>query len=115
MCHQRRVPSLPFVVGDMLDRGAARLAGELCQARLMDEMSSAWLRCRYARTCSSRSIRPSMAARRGGFWHLPQPGQPVLAGLFPAMRQRIEALALFGRQPIGQAGVALPVGLDGGP
>jgi hypothetical protein len=39
-CHQRRVPSLPCIVGDMLDRGAARLAGELCQARL-DEMSSA--------------------------------------------------------------------------
>ena len=40
--HQRRVPSLPFIVGDMLDRGAAGLAGELCQARLMDEMSTAW-------------------------------------------------------------------------
>ncbi len=109
-CHQRRVPSLPFIVGDMLDRGAARLAGELCQARLMDKMSSAW---RDADT--SYMFQPlddtEHGRRRGGFWHLPQPGQPVLAGLLPAMGQRIKALALFRRQPIGQAPLHFPSGL----
>ena len=37
---QRRVPALPLITGDMLDRGAAGLAGELRQARLMDEMAA---------------------------------------------------------------------------
>ena len=68
--HQRRVPSLPFIVGDMLDRSATRLAGELCQARLVDEMPSAR---READT--SHMLHPLDETEhprgRGGFWHLP--------------------------------------------
>ena len=58
---QRRMPALPLVAGDMLDRGAAGLAGELGQARLVDEMAAAGS-MPIPRTCSRRSIRPSMAA-----------------------------------------------------
>ncbi len=35
------MPPLPLVTGNMLDRGAAGLAGELSQARLVDEMAAA--------------------------------------------------------------------------
>src|SRR4051812_33321414 len=37
----------------------------------------------------------------GGFRHLTQPGQPALAGFLLALRQCIEALPLFGGQPLG--------------
>jgi len=39
--HQCRVPPLPLVARDMLNRGAAGLARELRQARLVDEMAAA--------------------------------------------------------------------------
>jgi hypothetical protein len=34
--------------------------------------------------------------RLGRLWHLSHPGQPALAGLFSALRQRIKSAALFG-------------------
>ena len=67
-----------------------------------------------ARTCSRRSIRPSMARRLGGLRHLPQPGQPVLVGLLPTLRQRIEPASLLGGETIGQPAIALPDGPGGG-
>jgi hypothetical protein len=42
--HQCRVPALAFIVGDVLDRGAAGFTRKLCQPRLMDEMTAARLR-----------------------------------------------------------------------
>ena len=38
--HQCRVAALAFIVGDVLDRGAAGLTRQLCQPRLMDEMTT---------------------------------------------------------------------------
>jgi len=99
--YQCRVPALPFIVGDMLDRGAASFTRELCQPCLMDEMTTARLD-----TNATHFFQPLDQAkhsrRPGGFRHLPQPGQPGLATLLAALGQRIEALALFGGQPIGQ-------------
>jgi hypothetical protein len=95
----------------MLRRHAASLAGELRQARLVNVMSASRL----------DANRPDMfqafeqaehGGRLAGLWHLPQPGQPGLAGVLaiflPAPRQRIEALALVGRQAVGQAVMHLP-------
>ena len=44
---QRRVPALPLIFGDMLDRGAARLAGKLGQTSLMNEMPTPRARGRW--------------------------------------------------------------------
>jgi hypothetical protein len=67
----------------------------------MDEMTAARLD-----TDATHFLQPLDHAKHGrgfgGFRHLPQPGQPRLAALFAALGQPIEALALFGRQPIGQ-------------
>jgi hypothetical protein len=99
--YQCRVPALAFIVGDMLDRGAPGLTRKLCQPRLMEEMTTALLD-----TDVTHFLQPLDHAEHrcglGGFWHLPQPGQPRLAALFAAMGQRVEALALFGGQPISQ-------------
>ena len=101
------MPALPLVAGDMLHRGAARLAGELGKARLMDEMSAAWIDADRANMFQALD-QTEHGDRLGRFRHLAQPGQPALAGFLPALRQRIEALALFGRQPIGQPALHLP-------
>ena len=108
---QCRVPSLTLISGDMLRRHAASLAGELRQACLVNVMSTSRL----------DANRPDMLQafeqadhgdRFAGLWHLSQPGQPSLAGvlaiLLPALRQRIEALALVDRQAVGQAAMHLP-------
>ena len=50
-------------------------------------------------------------ARLGGLRHLPQPGQPVLVCLFPALCQRIELASLLGGETIGQPAIHLPTGL----
>jgi len=83
------------------NRGAAGLTRQLRQPRLMDEMTSTRLD-----TDATHFRQPLDHAEHrsgfGGFRHLPQPGQPRLATLFAALGQRIEALALFGGQPISQ-------------
>jgi hypothetical protein len=67
----------------------------------MDEMTTARLD-----TDATHFLQPldhaKHSRRLGGFRHLPQPGQPSLATLLAALGQHIEALALFGGQPIGQ-------------
>src|SRR5262252_3164851 len=64
---------------DMLDSGAARLAGELRQAGLVDEMSSAW--CDADATYMFQPLDQAEHGRRcGGLRHLSQPGEPALAG-----------------------------------
>jgi hypothetical protein len=50
---------------------------------------------------------PGLAALR----HLPQPGQPVLAGLFPTLCQRIEPASLLGGETIGQPAIHFRTGL----
>lgn len=74
---------------------------ELRQARLMDEMTAAGLDAD-----PSHMFQPLDQAQHGGglggLRHLLQPGQPALAGVLAALRQRVEALALIGGQAIGQ-------------
>src|SRR4051794_27570461 len=85
----------------MLDGGAAGLTRKLCQPRLMDEMTTTRLD-----TDATNFLQPLNHAKHrrgpGGFRHLPQPGQPRLAALFAALGQRIETLALFSGQSVGQ-------------
>ena len=50
----------------------------------------------------------------GGLRHLPQPGEPRQAALFPALGQRVEALALFGGQPVSQPPMCFSPCLGGG-
>jgi TnpA family transposase len=49
--------------------------------------------------------------RLGGLRHLPQPGQPVLAGLFLTLCQRIEPASLLGGETIGQPAIHFRTGL----
>ena len=97
--HQRRVPPLPLIARDMLDGGAASLAGELREVGLVDDMAAAGS-MPTPRTCSSRSIpRKSLrdfaeAQHRrwlGGLGHLLQPCQPALAGVLATLRQHVKA------------------------
>jgi hypothetical protein len=71
--HQRSMPTLPLVTGNMLHCGPASLAGELRKACLVDLMSAA--RFDADRT---KMVQPLDQAEHGGwpcgFWHLPQPG-----------------------------------------
>jgi hypothetical protein len=93
---QCRLPTLPLIACNMLDRGAARLARELSQARLVDQVSAAGLDA--DRTDMLQALdHAEHGGRLGGLRHLPQPGQPTLAGLFPALRQRIQPMPLLGR------------------
>lgn len=55
------MPALPLVAGDVLHRGASRLAGELGETHLVHAMPVSRIEA-DARMWPSRSIRPSMAA-----------------------------------------------------
>ena len=104
---QRRVPALPLITGDVLDRGAARLARKLRQARLVDEMATPGLDADGA-----HMLKPLDEAEHGGglgrLRHLPQPGEPAQAAALSVFGQGIEALALFGGKPPGQPSMRLP-------
>jgi hypothetical protein len=67
----------------------------------MDEMTTARLDTDVAHLLQPLD-HPEHSRRLGGFRHLPQPGQPRRAALLSALGQHVEALALFGGQPIGQ-------------
>ena len=107
---QRRVPALPLVTGDMLHGGAASLASKQGKARLVDQVSAARLDADRANMLQALD-QTEHGARLGGLRHLPQPGQPVLVGLFPTPRQRIEPASLLGGETIGQPAIHLPTGL----
>ena len=107
---QRRVPALPLMVGDMLDRAAASLTNKLSKARLMDLVAATGLDADRAHMLEAFD-QTKHGIRLGGFRHLPQPGQPVLAGLFLPLCQRIELAPLFGGQIPGQAAIHFPMGL----
>ena len=95
------MPALAFVAGNVLHRCPVGLARELCQARLVDQMAATRLNADRANMFQAFD-----EAEHGGwlgrFWHLPQPGQPVLSALLTALGQRIEAPALFGGQAISK-------------
>ena len=107
---ERRMPALPLVTGDMLHGGAASLASKPGKARLMDQVSTARLDADRANMLQALD-QTEHGARLGGLRHLPQPGQPVLVCLFPALCQRIELASLLGGETIGQPAIHLPTGL----
>lgn len=90
----------------MLDGGAARLAGELCEAGLMDELAAGRLDADPAHVLQAFD-QSQHRGWLGGFGHLPQPCQPALARLRAAPRQGIEVLALFDGQAVGQPAMHL--------
>ena len=47
----------------------------------------------------------------GGLWHLPQPGQPDLAGFVPVFGQSVKSFSLISGQPVGQPAIYLPAAL----
>ena len=103
---QGRVPALPLVAGHMLDSGAAGLANELCQTRLVDKMTAARLDADGAHMLQPLD-QAKHAGGRGCLRHLPQPSEPTQTAFVPALSERIEALALLGRKRIGQPAVCL--------
>ena len=104
---QRRMPALSLIAGDMLDRGAASLAGELRKTRLMDEVAAPRLDPN-----GTLMLEPFDEAEYSGrlsrFRHLPQPGQPAQTPVLPVFSQGIEALTLFGGKPPGEPAVCFP-------
>jgi len=107
---QCRVPALPLIAGDVLDRGAARLACQLSQARLLDQVSAVGLDA--DRTDMLQALdHAEHGGRLGGLRHLSQPGQPTLAGLFPALRQRVQPMPLLNGEAVGQTVLHLAAGL----
>jgi len=104
---QCRVPTLPLITGDMLHRGALGLAGQLRQARLVDEVAAPRLDADGA-----HMLQPLDEAEHGGglgrLRHLPQPGEPAQTASLPMFGQGVEALALFGGKPPGQPAMRLP-------
>ncbi len=101
--------ALPLVTGDMLDGCAASLASKQGKARLVDQPSTARLDADRADMLQALG-QTDHGARLGGLRHLPQPGQPVLIGLFPTLRQRIEPASLLGGETIGQPAIDFPTG-----
>jgi len=98
---QRCMSALAFVTGDVLHRRPVGLARELRQARLVDQMTATWLDADRANMLQALD-QAEHGGWRGRFWHLAQPGQPVLSAFLTALGQRIEALALFGGQAISK-------------
>ena len=104
---QRRVPALPLVAGDVLNRGATGLTSELRQARLMDEVAATGLDADGA-----HMLQPLDQAEHGGgrgsLRHLPQPGEPAQIAPLPVSGERVEAFALLDGKPAGQPAMRLP-------
>jgi hypothetical protein len=92
---QRRMSPLPLETDDMLNRGFVGLARELAQAGLVDQVSAARIDADRADMFQAFN-HAEHGGRPGGLWHLPQPGQPNLTGLVPAIGQRVEPLSLMG-------------------
>jgi hypothetical protein len=104
------VPALPLVAGDVLHGASTSLANKLGKARLMDLVASIGFDADRAHMLQAFD-QTEHGIRLGGLRHLPQPGQPVLAGLFPPLHQGIEPASLFGGQITGQPAMHLPAGL----
>jgi hypothetical protein len=79
----------------MPDCAAAGLTNKLGQACLMDPLAATGVDADRAHVRQAFD-QTEHSVRRGRLWHLPQPSQPALAGLFSALRQRIKPAALFG-------------------
>ena len=90
----------------MLDSGAAGLANELCQTSLVDKMTAARLDADGTHILQPLD-QAKHAGGRGCLRHLPQPSEPTQTAFVLALSERIEALALLGRKPIGQPAMCL--------
>jgi hypothetical protein len=101
------VAPLSFIFRDVLNGGAARLPHELREPRLMNMMAAASFDADLPYMFQSFD-HSEHAARSRGFRHLTQPCQPRLAGVFPALRQRIETPPLFRGQPGGEPAMRFP-------
>ena len=106
---QRRMPRCRFVAGDMLDGGAPGLARKLGEARLMDQCPRPGS-MPIARTCSRRSITPSMAAGLAASGICRNQVEPTLTGRFPALRSAHRAFVAVRRTARWSAADALPDG-----
>jgi hypothetical protein len=107
---QRRVPALTFVVGNVLDRHAFRLANELSHAGLVDGMTTGRLDADAPHVLQTFD-QAEYRGRLGRFRHLPQPSQVVLATAVAALRECVEATTLFSGQALGQPAMRLPARL----
>src|ERR1700722_4363860 len=98
----------------MLHRGTTSLSGELRQASLVNVMSASGLDTNRPHMLQAFD-QTEHGGRLGSLWHLPQPGEPGLAGflavVLAALRQRIETPALLGGQAKGQPVMHVPPGL----
>ncbi len=103
---QRGVPAAPFVAGDVPHCGAPSLAGEPGEARLVHAMAVPRAEPDGADMAEALD-QAEHGARCPGLGHLAQPGQPALAGVRPAPRERVQPPTLVGRQPLGQPVVGL--------
>jgi len=108
--HQRRMPALPLETSDMLNRGFVSLTCKLAQACLVDQMSAAGIDA-YRANMFQAFNHTEHGDWCGGLWHLPQPGQPDLAGFVPAFGQSIKSFSLISGQPVGQPAIHLPAAL----
>ncbi len=108
--HQRGVAALPLQAGEVLHGGSASLAGQVGQAPLVNAMALRRVDADFPDM--GHAFHEAEHGRRlGRFRHLAQPCQPALAGVGPALRQRVQTFALLGGQPLGQAVLDLPPGL----
>ena len=78
------MPALPLVAGNMLYRGATGVAGELCQAGLMDGVAAARFDADHANMLQA-FYHAEHADRVGGLRHLFQPCQPTLPRVLPTL------------------------------
>jgi len=105
--------ALAFVTRDMLHRAAARFADELGKAGLMNSMPARSIKAGGAdmvQALDQTEHRDRLCRLR----HLAQPGEPALVSFRPALRQRIQATTLVGREPVGQPTLDLAARLIAG-
>jgi len=93
--------ALTFVTGNMLNRGAAALAGELGKASLMHAMSAGGIDADCANMVQTLD-QAQHRSRLCRFRYLAQPNEPALTAFRAALRQSIEPSPLLGEQPAGQ-------------
>jgi hypothetical protein len=101
---ERGVPALPLVAGDVLHRGASRLAGEPGETHLVHAMPVSRIEADGADVAQSLD-QAEHGRRLGGRRHLAQPHQPALAGVPASPCQRVQPPPLIGRQPLRQSAV----------
>jgi len=98
---QSSVSARAFVSGQMLHRGAAGFTGKLGQAYLVDAVGTSGVDAE--RTHVNQSLDQTQHRKRlRCLRHLAEPRQPALSALSAVLCERIQAMALIGRQSLGQ-------------